>query len=98
MRECEGHGGQPLRGRKDDDHRVRQPRLAGQSVPDTAPEIDDWLAVQIGSAGAAELVATREVVGEGPAYRLEAWAHMSADADVFRCCDRHAPVGRNGRT
>ena len=42
--EGEGHGGQALRGRVDDDHRVLLPRLARLLVANAAPEVDDLLA------------------------------------------------------
>ena len=41
----QGHRGQALGGRVDEHHRVPLPRLAGQLVPDPAPEVDDLLAV-----------------------------------------------------
>ena len=48
--ERQGHGRQALRGRVDDDHRVLLPRLARLLVADAAPEVDDLLAVVIGSS------------------------------------------------
>ena len=52
----EGHRGQALGGRVDEHHGVPLPRLARLLVPDTAPQVDDLLAVVIGAAGAAQFV------------------------------------------
>jgi hypothetical protein len=61
----------------DDDHRVALPGLAGRLVPNTAPEIDDFLAAVVHAAGAAELVAPNEIVGKRVAYGLEAGTDSS---------------------
>ena len=78
--ECQGHGRQALRGRVDDDHRVLLPRLARLLVANAAPEIDDLLAVVIGTAGATQLAASLEVLGKRLAHRLEA----ATDVSLYR--------------
>ena len=78
--ERQGHGSQALRGRVHDDHRVPLPRLARQLVADTAPEIDDLLAVLIDRAGATQLTASSKVLSERLAHRLEA----ATDVSLYR--------------
>ena len=78
--ECQGHGSQALRGRVHDDHRVPLPRLARLLVADTAPEIDDLLAVSIDRAGATQLTASSKVFSERLAHRLEA----ATDVSLYR--------------
>jgi len=68
----------------DDDHRVLLPRLAGQLVPRTPPEVDDLLPVVIRTAGAAQFSALDEVIDKRLAYRREARAHVSVDENAFQ--------------
>ena len=75
--ECQGHGCQALRGRVDDDHRVLLPRFARLLVADAAPEVDDLLAVAIGTAGATQLTASGEVLGKRLAHRFKATTDVS---------------------
>jgi hypothetical protein len=63
-----------------DDHRVPLPRLARLLVADTAPEIDDLLAVSIDRAGATQLTASSKVFSERLAHRLEA----ATDVSLYR--------------
>ena len=48
-------------------------------VSHTAPEIDDLLAALVHTAGAAQLMAPSEVLGERVAHALESRAHVSFD-------------------
>ena len=84
----ERHRGQALGGRVDDHHRVLLPRLARLLVADTAPEIDDLLAAVIRAARAAQLVASREVVGKRLAHRLEPRTDLSVHARSCRAAPR----------
>ena len=88
MGEGERHRGQTLRRRVDDHHGVLFPRLAGPLVADAAPEIDDLLAAVIGTAGAAQLPAPGEVLGERVAHRLEARADVPVDDIARRSSDK----------
>ena len=78
--EGQGHGGQALGGRVDDDHGVLLPRLARLLVADAAPEVDDLLAAVIGAAGAAQLAPPSEVLGKRLAHGLKA----AADVSLYR--------------
>ena len=73
----QGHRGQALGGRVHEDHRVPLPRLTRLLVANTAPEVDDLLAVNVGAAGAAEFVPSIEVVGKRSGHRLEATTDVS---------------------
>ncbi len=84
VRECQGHRRQALGGRMDDHHGAPLPRLAVLLVADTAPDIDDLLAVNVGRAGAAELMPPGEVLGECLPDALEA----GADVSLHRWCGR----------
>ena len=75
--ECQGHGRQALRGRVNDDHRVPFPRVARLLVSDAAPEVDDLLAVLIGTAGAAQLTASSKVLGKRRTHRFKATTDVS---------------------
>ena len=75
----QGHRGEALGGRVDDDHRVPLPGLARHLVPNTAPEVDDLLAAIVGAAGAAQLPALSEVLLERVAHGLEAATDVSLD-------------------
>jgi hypothetical protein len=77
----EGHRGQALRGRVDDDHRVLLPRLTGSRVPNAAPQIDHLLTVVIGAAGATQFPSSSEVLGERLAHRLELAADVPFNRD-----------------
>jgi len=94
MRERQRHRGQALGGRVDDRHGALLPRLSGLSASNTAPEVDDLLAAMIGTAGAAELVPVREVVGEGLADGFE----PATDASLYllRCDQRHGSSSVGG--
>ena len=52
----QGHRGQALGGRVHEHHRVPLPRLARLFVANPAPEVDDLLAVNVGTAGATEFM------------------------------------------
>ena len=67
----EGHRGQALGGRVDDHHGVLLPRLARPPVANTTPQVDDLLASVVHAAGAAEFVASSEVVVKGLAHGLK---------------------------
>ena len=73
----EGHRRQALGGRVDDDHRVALPRVARHLVPNTAPEIDDFLAALVGAAGATQLAASSEVLLEHVAHGLKTATDVS---------------------
>ena len=75
--EREGHRGQALGGRVDDHHGVLLPRLARPLVSNTAPQVDDLLAAVVHAAGAAEFVASSEVVVKGLAHGLEPGTDVS---------------------
>ena len=75
----EGHRRQALGGRVNHDHRVALPRFGGHLVPNTAPDVDNFLAAIIGAAGATELSASSEVLLEGVAYGLEPATDVSLD-------------------
>src|SRR6185503_11793690 len=66
--DCKRHRGQALARRMDDDHRVLVPRLARLLVSNTAPEIDDFLAVVKHTARAAEFPASSEVLRKRVAH------------------------------
>ena len=85
VRDGQGHRGQALGGRVDDHHRVPLPRLAGLLVSNAAPEVDDLLAALIGTAGAAQLPASSEVLGKRLAHGLEAGADESFDDYALYC-------------
>ncbi len=76
----EGHRGQALGGRVDEHHGVPLPRLACPLVANTAPEVDDLLAVVIGTAGATQLTASSKVLGKRLAHRLKA----ATDVSLYR--------------
>ena len=71
VRDGKRHRGQALGGRVDDHHRVLLPGLARLLVSDTAPDVDDLLAAVIGTAGAAQLAASSEVLDERLAHGLK---------------------------
>ena len=75
----ERHRGQTFGGRVDDHHRVPLPGLARLLVSDTAPEVDDFLAVVIGTAGAAKFSPSSEVFFKRFAHGLKPWADLSFD-------------------
>ena len=83
MRKGHGHRGEALRRGVDEDHGVRLPRLACPRVPHAAPKIDDLFAVEVGTAGAAELAAAREIFREDVADVLEARADVPFNRDVM---------------
>ena len=58
-------------------HRVTLPRLASFFVTNPAPEVDDLLAVNVGTAGTTELVPVDEVLGKYLADRLKATTDVS---------------------
>src|SRR5215208_271743 len=64
MGDGQGHRGEPLGGRVNDDHRVLFPGLTRRLVSNTAPEVDNFLAAIVGAAGATELPTLREVLFE----------------------------------
>ena len=90
--EGERHRGQTLRGRVDDHHGVLLPWLAGLLVADAAPEIDDLLAAMIDTAGAAQLPAPGEVLGECLAHCLEARTDVPVDNIASRSSDRRSCI------
>jgi len=71
------HRGQTLRGRVDDHHRVRLPRVAGVRVSYAAPEVDDLLALMVRTARAAQLPAAFEVLDERLGHGLESRTDVS---------------------
>ena len=75
----QGHRGQALGCRVDQDHRVLFPRLAGRLVPHTAPQVDDLLAAVVHAASAAQLVAPREILDERIAHGIKAATDMSLE-------------------
>ena len=75
--ERQGHGCQSFRGRVDDDHRVLLPRFARLLVADTAPDVNDLLAANIGTAGATQLPALSKVFGKRLAHHFEATTDVS---------------------
>ena len=77
VRERQRHGCQALGGRVDDDHRVPFPGFARLLVADAAPEIDDFLAAMIGTAGTTQFTASREVLGKRLAHRFETTTDVS---------------------
>jgi hypothetical protein len=87
--ERQGHGGQALGGRVDDHHRASLPWFACLLVPDAAPEVDDLLAAAKRTASAAQLPASRKVLGKGFVHSLEAAADVPFDQDAFHCCNGH---------
>ena len=88
-----GHRCQALGSRVDDHHRVLLPWVPGLPVAQTAPEVDDLLATPIGTAGAAEFTAYREIVGKRVAHDLETRTDLSLYLAGF--AHRHGllPVG-----
>ena len=94
--EGERHRGQALGGRVDDHHGVLLPRLAGLLVANAAPEVDDLLAAVIDTAGAAQLSAPGEVLGERLAHRLEATTDVSFDDHLIRWRDGHDSSSTRG--
>ena len=76
MGEGESHGSQTFGGRVHEHHRVLLPRLSGQLVPHTAPQVDHFLAVVIGAAGAAQFTPPSEILDERLAHRLKATADV----------------------
>ena len=68
----ERHRGQPLAGGPDEHHRVPLPRVARPFVANAAPQIDDLFAAVVGTAGAAQLFASSEVLGKRVAHGLKA--------------------------
>ena len=89
MGDRQGHGGQSLGGRVDEDHGVPLPRLASPLVPEAAPEVDDLLAAAIGAAGAAQLPASGKILGKRFVHGLEAAADVSFDRDAIQRRHRH---------
>ena len=79
MGERQGHRRQPLGGRVHNDHRVPLPGLARQLVPNSAPQIDDFLAAIVGAAGAAQFAAPDEVFLERVTHGFEAATDVSLD-------------------
>src|SRR5215212_8851901 len=77
MRDGQCHCSEPFGCRMDDHHRVLLPRLSRLPVSDAAPEIDYQLATVIATARAAQLVASREIVDERFAHRLEATSDLA---------------------
>jgi hypothetical protein len=69
--ECECQCSQSLSGRIDQHHRVFIPGLVRLLISDAAPDIDDFLAAKIGTAGASQFPPSNEVVGKRLAYRLK---------------------------
>ena len=59
------------------------------AVATVAPEVDDLLAVVIGTAGAAKLAAVREVLGERVAHGFESAADVAFDGYSVQCGDGH---------
>jgi hypothetical protein len=78
----------------DHDHRVVLPRFASLAVPDAAPDIDDLLAVDVGTAGAAQLSSSNEILRERVADAFEASSDVSVYVDARLCRDIH----EHGRT
>ena len=64
MGDRQGHRGQALGSRVDQDHRVLLPGLTGRLVPDTAPQVDDLLTSMVHATSAAQFVSPGEVLGE----------------------------------
>jgi hypothetical protein len=58
---------------------VLLPGLACLLVPDAAPEIDDLLAAEVGTTGAAQLAASSKVLGKRLPHCLEAAADVPLD-------------------
>ena len=85
----ERHGGQPLAGRPDEHHRVPLPRFARLFVANAAPQVDDLLAAVVGTAGAAQLPASSEVVGKRLAHGLKARTDVPLDFGKSR-----SPIAR----
>ncbi len=77
MGDGKGHRRQALGSRVDEHHGVLLPGLARLLVPDTAPEVNDLLAVTIDTAGAAQFLTPSEIVDEGLAYALETASDVS---------------------
>src|SRR4026208_569524 len=78
--------------RVDHDHGVLQPRLAVLLVSNTAPEINNLLAAMVRTAGASQLPAPNEVLGERLAHGLETVGDASSNADAILCGERHKAV------
>ena len=76
----ERHRRQPFGGGMDDHHRVLLPGLSRLLVSAAAPEIDGDLATVKRTARAAQLVASREVVGKRFAHRLEPTTDLAVHA------------------
>ncbi len=93
MRNGQRHCGQPLGGRMDDHHRVRLPWVTCVLVPDSAPQIDDFLAVLIHTARAAQLAAPFEVLLERIPHLLESGADVSLRGNTTYCCHGLPPSG-----
>jgi hypothetical protein len=70
----------------DDDHGVLAPRLAARAVAQTAPEVDDFLAILVDATRAPELAPTSKVLDERLPHRLESLAHRAFDEELLRCC------------
>jgi hypothetical protein len=62
----------------DDDHRVGLPWRAGDFVSHASPEVDNFLAADVGAAGATQLPTAREVLLE----RVTDWFESATDVSL----------------
>ena len=96
MGEGEGHGSQTLGGRVDEHHGVLLPQLAGLLVPHTAPQVDHFLAVVIGAAGAAQFTPPSEVLDKCLAHGLKATTDLPLDFRESRTPTASGPGAGSG--
>jgi len=78
-RDCHDQGGDPLGRGEHVDHRVRSPRILGQSVSVATPEVDDPDAVTVDGDGRADFCAVAKIGAKGVGNLSIAGLHVAMD-------------------